>query len=443
MTSQLQWCALLLSCLCGLIQCAEANNNNNKLQVPTTTLETGQQFPMVGLEVDGLRGEIIFQRISDAMQNTTQFGLFTTAQRNNNERRLNIGIVNTITASHLFGSEVHVITKVPYTHLGYERTRLSVMESLKEIHNRNTKVHILLEWPRCRDDISWMHCEQDEMKLPHHVKAAGPPPHLNKDFAFLDSWRALEEIFLREVSLGSNLASVASIGVANFGIEDLHTLDMHSRVLPHIVQKTVWSFVHDPFLMDYLDKNFIHFQAFDVLSEIFGKGIAPPRAVGALHEVARSVQNEEGPAFTPKQVVLKWLVQSGVSVTALAADTASVHEFSPVSIASMPELDRNQMEAVRASVAAMLRGEDLPPPMARFHSRLKEGFVRIFWLNADTGEEVPIETVSPGSTYVSTTYEGHQFVAYADDDEDHSRPSKRMVVDRTYGQSKRFLIEEL
>jgi diketogulonate reductase-like aldo/keto reductase len=224
------------ACSLAICESRDSSSSGKQVLMPTARLESGQKFPMVGLEIDGLRGEVIVQKISDAMQNTTHFDLFATAQRNNNERRLNIGIVNAVAASDLFANEVHVVTKVPYTHLGYERTKLSVLDSLRELNNRNTRVHILLEWPRCDDKIPWMNCEQDEMKLPHHVKAAGPPPHHNKDFAFLDSWRALEEIYLREVSLGPNLATVASIGVANFDLEDLQLLETRTRVLPHIIQ---------------------------------------------------------------------------------------------------------------------------------------------------------------------------------------------------------------
>lgn len=429
---------ILLALLAHVVACV--GNDSRQRRLPTTTLSTGRQFPLVGLEVDGLRGDAVGQRIADAMQNSTQFALFDTAQRANNEKRLNMGIVYAVKSSDLHSSEVHVVTKVPYTHLGYERTKVAVRESLRTLKNRNTHVHVILEWPRCNDDIPWMHCEQDEMRLPQHVKAAGPPPHLNKEYAFLDSWRALEEIYLREISLGSGLPAVASIGVANFEVEDLQDLEMQSRVLPHLVQKNVWAFIFDPFILDYCTANGVHFQAADALTEIFGKGIAPPRAIGALNEVAKALHSEDGSAFTPRQVVIKWLVQAGISVTALAADTASVHEFSPISVAAIPDLNRYQQEVVQASVAAMLQGQDLPPPLARFHNRLKEGLLHLFWLNEATGEEVPVETVRPGKTYVSSTYEGHRFVAYAD----ASRTQRReMVVDRSYGQSQRFLIEEL
>jgi len=194
--------------------------------------------------------------------------------------------------------------------------------------------------------------------------------------------------------------------------------------------------------VDYCTANDIHFQASDVMSEVFGKGIAPPRAVGSLHEIAQSLPSKDGRMFTAQQVVLKWLVQSGVSVTSFAWDTAAVHEYSPQSIVSMPDLSRQELEKVESAVSSILRGEDLPPPMARFHNRLKDSFLHLFWLNEATGEEVPVETVSPGKTYVSSTYEGHKFVGYADDDVVTKSQPIRMVVQKGYGQSQRYLIRE-
>lgn len=204
--------------------------------LPTTVLESGNAFPLVGLEMDGLATDELGHRISDAMQNTTQYGFFDISQRNQNERRLNAGIVNAVRSSNLYASEIHVITKVPYTHLGYERTKLSVKNALMELKNRNTHVHVQLEWPRCDDSISWMNCEQDEARLPAHVKAVGPPPHHSPETAFLESWRALEDIYLQEIRLGRDLPVVESIGVANFEVSDLQDLEMVSRVQPHILQ---------------------------------------------------------------------------------------------------------------------------------------------------------------------------------------------------------------
>ena len=72
---------------------------------------------------------------------------------------------------------LHVVTKVWYTHLGYGRTKLAVEEMLAGL-NGCCEVTMLIHWPRCRDDISWMHCEEEEAYLPQRVKDAGPPPCL-------------------------------------------------------------------------------------------------------------------------------------------------------------------------------------------------------------------------------------------------------------------------
>ena len=128
MKSAITMMLLQLLSLALVLHVGTAAPSNSQRRLPTTTLETGQQFPMVGLEVDGIRGQAIGQRISDAMQNSTQFALFDTAQRANNEKRINLGIANAVRSSNLYSSEVHVVTKVPYTHLGYERTKLSVKE---------------------------------------------------------------------------------------------------------------------------------------------------------------------------------------------------------------------------------------------------------------------------------------------------------------------------
>merc|ERR1712161_16620 len=89
------------------------------------------------------------------------------------------------------------------THLGYERTKLAVrdiLNNLKGLGDKKNviKVHILLHWPRCYDDVKWMNCEDEEKNLPDRIKNAGPAPHLDPDNAFIESWNALEEFYTDE-----------------------------------------------------------------------------------------------------------------------------------------------------------------------------------------------------------------------------------------------------
>ena len=172
-------------------------------------LISGVSMPLVGMGIGNLAHGSIPRAVRDQLASGVR--LIDTAHASNNERILADAISDFDRSGGGGGSlrsggrgddsndddPIHVVTKVWYTHLGYERTKLSVMESLRELQlpagsARRILVHLLLHWPRCNDAISWMHCEVEEEELPQSVKDAGPPPHLDKDNAFKESWRALE-----------------------------------------------------------------------------------------------------------------------------------------------------------------------------------------------------------------------------------------------------------
>jgi diketogulonate reductase-like aldo/keto reductase len=215
--------------------------SDQDISVPTATLADGSTFPLVGLGVGNLQHELIAENIESAMASDKQTWVFDTAHASKNEHLVKAGIVNGFAGYKTrsgSSKQVHVITKVWYTHLGYERTKLSVKESLEALNHPNIKVHMLLHWPRCDDSIPWMHCEQEEKELPPEVQKAGPPPYLDKDTAFLESWRALEDIYLGKVTLGRGLPKLASIGVSNFNLEELQAIESREnhRVTPMILQ---------------------------------------------------------------------------------------------------------------------------------------------------------------------------------------------------------------
>ena len=224
-----------------------SNNNNydSSLSIPMTTLSNGVDLPLVGFGVGNLQHDLIAGRIAEALADDKNTILIDTAHASSNEITVRKGIENGLRAStSTHQGPVHVVTKVWYTHLGYERTKLSVKASLEEllVPNENDdvsvdiRVHILLHWPRCDDSIPWMNCEAEEERLPGSVKKAGPPPHLHKDTAFLESWRGLEDIYTGKVILGEKLPKVESIGISNFNMDDLQALLGISRVTPHILQ---------------------------------------------------------------------------------------------------------------------------------------------------------------------------------------------------------------
>ena len=73
-----------------------------------------------------------------------------TASASQNERM----IADAIARSGVPAGEVMVQTKVWYTHLGYNRTMLSVRDSLAQLGARAARnATVLIHWPRCRRDL--------------------------------------------------------------------------------------------------------------------------------------------------------------------------------------------------------------------------------------------------------------------------------------------------
>ena len=174
---------------------------------PTVELTSGVSIPLLGFGIGNLPHEQIFDVVHAQLKGSSSV-VVDTAHASHNEKILADAIADFDAHgdehSHTRGGSsdsedlppIHVVTKVWYTMLGHERTKISVEESLNELqvasNTRQVYVHMLLHWPRCNDDIAWMNCEREENELPKHIKEAGPPPHRNKAKAFLESWIALE-----------------------------------------------------------------------------------------------------------------------------------------------------------------------------------------------------------------------------------------------------------
>ena len=107
-----------------------------------TQLSNDYQLPLVGFGIGNLQHD----RIEGAVKEVVSQGvaLIDTAAASRNEHILRSALVDG-------GAEVQVLTKVWYTHLGYERTLLSVQESADKLGKQPDIV--ILHWPRCNDAI--------------------------------------------------------------------------------------------------------------------------------------------------------------------------------------------------------------------------------------------------------------------------------------------------
>ena len=350
------------------------------------TLNNGHKFPAVGLGIGNMQRDRIPSVLGNAMlEHGVQLVDTAMASNTDNALRDTRGL--------------QVVTKVWYTHLGYGRTKLAVEEMLAGL-NGCCEVTMLIHWPRCRDDISWMHCEEEEANLPQRVKDAGPPP---AEDAWKGSWRALEEFYAA--------GRLKNIGVSNFELDDLNELLSSCKTVPQIYQGNAWQLWFRPEVLQRLSEKNVLFQAYNVVNGIVTRESAAPRAYRVLADVARAKSVDVG------TVVLAALKRRGVATIPRASSPQHLAANAPQAVASIA-LDDDEADTVDAAMKALMSGRDLPPEkpvVATFTSSL-DAAVRLFWRNPETGEEVLNGEVSTGDGLRIHTHPGHTFTAYRGDE---------------------------
>lgn len=381
-------------------------------------LSRNASIPMVGFGVGNLPPDFVSEVVAEAIQDDKRTYLIETAHNSNNEHLVAEGILN---GMKRLGKpdgtlQVHVITKIWYTHLGYDRTRLAVKDIIDafkpvlESREVDLKLHILLHWPRCYDSIPMMDCEGDEFSLPKHVREAGADPRTNPD-AWKDSWRMLEDYFLAEDK------PIESIGVANFLLSDLQELTTFARVYPHILQTSLWSLMHDAPLVSFCHGQSIHLQAFNVFQSTMWKPEAAPRAFHHIQMVTSELSRQSNGSFTPAQTILAWLVQLDVSVVPRTSVMSHLAENSAAAISVVPTLTDQQVDVVANAVEAYLTGMDMAhdaPISITFE--VTNRATLIYWLGAI--DEIRLAHVSAGHAFNETTYAGHVYRLYDAQDRD-------------------------
>ena len=394
--------------------------------VPYTTLSNGVKMPLVGLGVGNMMAEVIPAIVSNGLQSDKKIRLIDTSNVSQNEHLVAKGIVEGVEKMSLGDQklQVHVVTKIWYTHLGYDRTKKAVetsLESLKEAldhKNVDLKVHVMIHWPRCYDNIPWMNCEKEESELPDVVKQAGPPPHLDKVNAWKGSWKALEDIY------DDKNSPIVSLGVSNFHLKEMEALAGMARVQPHMVQTNVWSLLYDPMLVDYCHKHDIHLQAFHLMNGVIHKAEVTPFAYHHLILVAtqlskymqsNNIIKSEDEYLTPAQVMLGWLVQHQISVIPRTTDLEHLSENSAVSIAKIPFMSDEQVRMVAVSVEALLSEEDVKEDAyvkVTFHAKSKD--IYLYWADLEYGGQIQVAFIEKGKTFEESSHPGHMFRVYTD-----------------------------
>ncbi|KAL3923075.1 MAG: hypothetical protein SGILL_001858, partial [Bacillariaceae sp.] len=330
--------------------------------------------------------------------------------------------------------QVHVVTKIWYTYLGYARTKLAVEDILKDMQDAiqdpsvDLKITLLLHWPRCYDNISWMECEKEEEQLPARVKQAGPAPHLDKKNAWKESWKALEDVYN-----SADYPAIAAIGVSNFEGADMRELLLPekttARTLPHVTQINVWHLANNPDLVALYKNSGTHIQVYNVMNGIVGNIHDNTKAHHHLlmianqleEQAAADVDNSGGDNLQvhASQVILKWLVQSDFSIIPRTSNTDRLLDNSAVALMKIPDMNEEQLGIVRRCIVALINNQDLKDDVllkVRFHAKKEDMFV--YWVSGDDGQEKQVGYVRAGDMLEQSTYPGHQFKVYHAQDPD-------------------------
>jgi diketogulonate reductase-like aldo/keto reductase len=413
--------------------------------IPKATLSNGMKFPLVGIGVCNMVPEVIPAIVAHALRDDKKTRLVDTSSVSQNEHLVAKGIVDAADMFAKSGSdkvEIHVITKVWYTHLGYERTMVAVQQTLENLKpaldhpNVDLKLHVLIHWPRCYDTIPWMHCEAEENHLPDSIKSLAPPPHTDKVNAWKGSWKALETLYKDDNSV------VSSIGVSNFHVKELEELTKMASVKPHIIEANIWSFLYDPLLVSFAHRHNIHLVAFQVMDGVLSNPRRTPfgfhHLLAVCNELSKTMQAKglltKDQEITAPQGLLAWLTQHAVSVVPRTTDLQHLQENSAVDIGKIPSMTEKQAQTVAYAVEALMSGEDMEDDAAirvTFYAKTKD--LHLWWRDDEDDVEIMIATIKKGEKFDEKSHPGHKFKIYDHEDKEQSSSVELFQVSGRYG----------
>eukprot|EP00586_Coscinodiscus_wailesii_P010183 CAMPEP_0172493264 /NCGR_PEP_ID=MMETSP1066-20121228/24647_1 /TAXON_ID=671091 /ORGANISM="Coscinodiscus wailesii, Strain CCMP2513" /LENGTH=323 /DNA_ID=CAMNT_0013263337 /DNA_START=384 /DNA_END=1356 /DNA_ORIENTATION=- len=285
------------------------------------------------------------------------------------------------------------------------------------------------------DRIEWMHCEQEEEELPARVKEVGPSPLLEPN-VFLDSWRALEELYIQE-------NQIASIGVSNFSGRDWELLLRHCNIVPHIHQDHIWRYFNNPELMAILDEHRVLFQAYNVMNGITVRLKEMKNVNKRLEEIRVKI----GGIDNVSTMILAWMLQHRIGVVLRSTDEHHVELNSPFAVGLIDQFQQQDIyNELRDLIHLAVNGHDdveggianLKSPGVRvtfFNHRKND--VDVYWMN-DKDELVHVNKVAAEGDTTLGSHPGHKFVVR---EVEGSDTLHTFEVSAGYGESEEFSVE--
>jgi methylglyoxal/glyoxal reductase len=221
---------------------------------PTINLNSGTSMPLLGLGVYDLLGHEAEKAILEALE--IGYRLIDTAAMYDNEQEVG----NAVRRSGIPREQIFITTKVHNHDQGFEATLRAFDTSLKKINTGYIDLY-LIHWP------------------------------LKKSRK--ETWRALEKLY--------DDGLVKAIGVANYLVPFLEEMNGYSKHVPSVDQVEFSPYLNLSDLVDYSGKAGIVLQAYSPLAR--GRRMTDPK----LLLIAGKYQK------TPAQIMLRWILQHGVS----------------------------------------------------------------------------------------------------------------------------------
>jgi diketogulonate reductase-like aldo/keto reductase len=219
-----------------------------------TTLNNGITMPLLGLGVYDMYSREAEEAVTHALE--MGYRLIDTAAMYKNEAEIG----NAIRSSNVQRKEIFLTTKVADADQGYDQTFRAFDASSKKLN-----------------------CDYIDLYLVHW-----PIKNTRKD-----TWLALEKLYADK--------RVRAIGVANYLIPFLNELETYGNIIPVVnqVEFSPYLFLED--LLNECKRKKIQLQAYTPL--VRGQRFSDPKLVALANHYGK----------TPAQIILRWIVQQGVS----------------------------------------------------------------------------------------------------------------------------------
>jgi len=154
-----------------------------------------------------------------------------------------------------------------------------------------------------------------------------------------DSWRAFEDSY--------KAGKVKAIGISNFELEELQELVDLAKVKPAVLQSWFDPFHQARNLVNFCKKNDIHFQAYSSLGtqwQARGWSRNPVFGDTTLQQIANTHNK------TVAQVVIRWVLQQGISV--IPRSNSRDHIFANLNVFdfSLSEEDMTKIDQLDGSL---------------------------------------------------------------------------------------------